>query len=155
MNRKNVVEVIVTLILSMYLYASFSKYFDFSYFQRAMYNQPFPVWFSTSLIWLLPPVEILVALSLIPEKTRVQGLWASSIMMAGFTLYVIAVMLHLFPKVPCSCGGAIREFTWEQHLLFNLFFLFLSVLGLLMSKKDFNQNLQNIDKRNFHARNQV
>ena len=89
-------------IVMMFLYASFSKYFDFGAFQRAMYNQPFPAWFSSVLIVILPPIEIYIVWLLVREKSRRKGLIATIFIMSLFTLYIAAILLHFFPKVPCS-----------------------------------------------------
>jgi uncharacterized membrane protein YphA (DoxX/SURF4 family) len=135
MKRAALIDVIVTLIVCMYLYASSSKYFDFPAFQRAMHNQPFPSWFSTSLTWFIPPVEIAVTILLLFGKSRKTGFLASTVLMGLFTIYVAAILLHLFPRVPCSCGGIIRLLTWNQHLLFNVFFLIISFIGWRLTLK--------------------
>lgn len=135
MKRTTLIDIIVTLIVCMYLYASSSKYFDFPAFQRAMHNQPFPDWFSTFLTLFIPPAEIIVIVLLIFQKSRKTGFLASTVLMGLFTIYIAAILLHLFPRVPCSCGGIIRLLTWNQHLLFNLFFLALSFIGWRLTIK--------------------
>ncbi|WP_295664710.1 MauE/DoxX family redox-associated membrane protein [uncultured Mucilaginibacter sp.] len=123
-------DAIATLIIMMFLYAGFSKYFDFGQFKRAMYSQPFPQWFSTVLIGILPPVEIVIAVLLFKDSTRLIGLKATLLTMSLFTLYIAAILVHVFPKVPCSCGGIIRMLTWPRHLVFNIFFLAITIIGL-------------------------
>ena len=141
MKRAVWLEIIVALIVMMFLYASFSKYFDFGAFQRAMYNQPFPEWFSTLLIVALPPVEIGISIMLIREKTRKKGLVATIVIMTLFTIYIAAIMLHFFPRVPCSCGGLIRLLTWPKHLVFNLFYLLLALMGLKLYNQSQKLNM--------------
>lgn len=136
MKKEVILDVIVTITLMMFLYAGFSKYFDYGAFKRAMYNQPFPEGLSHLLIVSLPPVEIIAGFLLLPEKTRKAGLMLSLLLMTAFTLYIAAILLHFFPKVPCSCGGIIRLLTWNQHLYFNLFFLIIDGWGYLLSKKE-------------------
>jgi putative oxidoreductase len=140
MKKELLIDIIVTLIIMMFLYASFSKYFDFSSFKRAIHNQPFPYWFSSLLIIFIPPIEITIAFLLFREKTRKKGLLASVILMSLFTFYIGAILLHFFPSVPCSCGGIIRMLSWQQHLFFNLFFIIISGIGLsIQSKPTFNK----------------
>ena len=129
------IDISVTLIIMMFLYASFSKYFDFASFQRAMHNQPFPYWLSSILVIIIPPVEIIIAILLFKEKLRKKGLWGTVILMSMFTVYIGAILLHFFPSVPCSCGGIIRMLSWQQHLYFNLFFIVIAVLGLIFLPK--------------------
>jgi hypothetical protein len=63
------------------------------------------------------------------------GLYASLVLMLAFTIYTAAVLLHAFKYVPCSCGGVIRKLTWPQHLVFNLFFVGISVAAIILLKK--------------------
>jgi putative oxidoreductase len=117
-------------LIGLFLYASLSKYFDFEAFRRAMYNQPFRPWFATVLIWAVPPAEILIVLLLCRERTQLQGLYAAFGLLTLFTLYIAAILLRFFPRIPCSCGGVIGALTWPEHLLFNLFFIAISLTGI-------------------------
>jgi hypothetical protein len=56
--------------------------------------------------------------------------------MLAFTVYTVAILLHAFKYIPCSCGGVIRKLTWPQHLFFNLFFVGISILGIMLKKRD-------------------
>ena len=96
MKKELLTDIIVTLIIMMFLYASFSKYFDFASFRRAMHNQPFPYWLNTLLIIIIPPVEIIISFLLFREKTRKKGLWATVILMSLFTFYIGAILLNFF-----------------------------------------------------------
>lgn len=126
--------IITSLIALMFIYASFSKLLDVDEFRRSMYNQPFPHWMSNILMWTVPPVEILIAAGLMFERTKRRALIASSILMTLFTGYIAAVLLHFFPRVPCSCGGVLKSLGWGQHLIFNLFFLGISIWGERLCK---------------------
>jgi putative oxidoreductase len=138
--RELVLFIVILLIVMMWLYAGFSKYFDFAGFKRDMYKQPFPTWLSDILVIILPPMEIAAALIVAWQKTRRIGLVVTEVLMAAFTLYIIAIMLNFFPRVPCSCGGIIKSFTWEEHLKFNLFFVAIGITGLLVNKASENSN---------------
>lgn len=134
MTRKLIVETIGALLILLFLYAAFSKWMDIADFTKAMHNQPFPSWMATALIWMLPPVEIAIALLLMLKRTQSAGFIASLILMTLFTLYIIAILLHLFPRVPCSCGGVIKQLGWTAHLVFNLFFVFISILAIVLKQ---------------------
>jgi len=144
MKKSALIEIIATLLIMMFLYASFSKYFGFKQFEIAMHNQPFPYWFSAILIWVLPLVEIGIAILLFMDKTKRVGLIASTAIMTLFTLYIAIILLHFFPRVPCSCGGVIMLLNWNQHLIFNLFFLFISFLGYKLQSGSEKSMLQTI-----------
>jgi len=127
-------ETIAALLIILFLYASISKFLDFKTFVGEMNNQPFPNTLTPFLVWTLPSLEIAIALSLFFNYTRLVGLYASLFFMSLFTLYAGAILLHLFLYIPCSCGGVIRKLSWRQHLVFNLFFLCLSVMGILLKR---------------------
>jgi putative oxidoreductase len=136
MKRKIIIEIISSLLILLFLYASFSKWLAFKVFIGDMNNQPFPNWITPLLVWSIPILEVLIAVGLIFEKTRVPALYASFVLMLAFTIYTVAILLHAFKYVPCSCGGVIRKLTWPQHLFFNLFFVGISILGIMLKKRD-------------------
>lgn len=134
MNRKVIIEIISSLLVLLFLYASLSKFFDFKHFIGEMNNQPFPNWMTPYLVWSIPLLEIIITLALVFERTRTKGLYASLILMTAFTIYTIAILFRLFGRIPCSCGGVIEKLTWQQHLLFNLFFVAISFVAILLRK---------------------
>jgi putative oxidoreductase len=136
MKRKIIIEIISSLLILLFLYASVSKWLDFKVFIGDMNNQPFPNWITPFLVWSIPFIEVLIAVGLIFEKTRVPALYASLFLMMAFTLYTVAILLHAFKYIPCSCGGVIRKLTWPQHLFFNLFFVGISILGIMLKKRE-------------------
>ena len=136
MKRKIIIEIISSLLILLFLYASVSKWLAFKTFIGDMNNQPFPNWMTPYLVYSIPVIEVLIAVGLIFEKTRVPALYASFVLMMAFTIYTVAVLSHAFRYVPCSCGGVIKKLTWPQHLFFNLFFVSISLLGIWLKKRD-------------------
>ena len=136
MKRKIIIEIISSLLILLFLYASVSKWLAFKTFIGDMNNQPFPNWMTPYLVWGIPVIEVLIAVGLMFEKTRVPALYASLVLMMAFTIYTVAVLSHAFKYVPCSCGGVIKKLTWPQHLFFNLFFVGISLLGIWLKKRD-------------------
>jgi hypothetical protein len=136
MKRKIIIEIISSLLILLFLYASVSKWLSFKLFIGEMNNQPFPNWMTPYLVWSIPFIEVLIAVGLIFEKTRVPAFYASLVLMMAFTIYTVAILLHAFKYIPCSCGGVIRKLTWPQHLFFNLFFVGISLLGLWLKKRE-------------------
>jgi putative oxidoreductase len=78
---------------------------------------------------------------LIFERTRMVGFISSFVLMTLFTIYTGAILLHFFDYVPCSCGGVIRKLTWPQHLVFNLFFVGLSVTGIVLQRRSYSKSI--------------
>jgi hypothetical protein len=143
MKKELIVEIMIALMILLFLYASFSKIVNMAAFRHAMNNQPFPKWFVEVVVWTLPSTEIAVAAALAFTKTRLYGLYAFIILMGLFTLYISAILLHLFPRVPCSCGGVIQLLGWGPHLVFNLFFIALSITCLNINRGSSKQQKKN------------
>ena len=140
MKRKIVVELSAFLLMSLFLYASFSKWFMFSTFRNDIDNQPFPNGLTPWIIYGIPPLEVLITLALMFERTRTSGFYASLILMLAFSLYTAAVLLDFFAYVPCSCGGIIRDLSWKNHLILNLFFVAISLAGILLRRNRFSKD---------------
>lgn len=142
MKRKIIIEIISSLLILLFLYASVSKWLAFKIFIGEMNNQPFPNWMTPYLVWSIPFIEVFIAIGLIFEKTRVPAFYGSLVLMTAFTVYTVAILLHAFKYIPCSCGGVIRKLTWPQHLFFNLFFVSISLLGIWLKKRETVQALK-------------
>ena len=142
MNKRQVVlESISALLIMLFLYASISKFLDFQRFIGEMNNQPLPNSWTPFLVLTVPSFEIAISLALIFERTRMVGLIASLVLMTLFTIYAAVILLHFFDYVPCSCGGVIRKLSWPQHLVFNLFFVALSVIGIILQRRSFFKSI--------------
>lgn len=138
--RQLLLETISSLLILLFLYASFSKFLDFHRYVGDMRNQPLPHFLWPFMIWGIPILEILISAALIFEASRLIGLYSSLILMGLFTLYSGSIILHFFRYVPCSCGGIIRKLSWNQHIVLNLFFVGLALTGVLIQHKRSKQN---------------
>lgn len=138
MSKKQVlIECVCALLILLFLYASISKFLDFKTFTDQMNNQPLPNSWTPFLVWAIPLLEVGISVTLIFEYSRLLGLYASLALMVLFTLYTAIVLLHFFRYVPCSCGGVIRKLTWPQHLILNLTYVVLSLLGIILQRRKY------------------
>lgn len=136
MNRRQVIlEVIATLLVLLFLYASVSKFLAFKTFIGEMNNQPLPNSWTPFLVWTIPCSEIALSIAVIFERTRLLGFYGSLILMSLFSIYAIVILLHGFSYIPCSCGGIIKRLTWRQHLVLNLFFVGISITGIVLQRR--------------------
>lgn len=113
----------------LFAYTGIVKVYDWQATQLAIFNQAVPYWSKNLLLFGIPIVELGIAgMLLIPVWRRV-GFLASFILMSAFTGYVAWVWLGFAGRIPCSCGGVISSLSWGQHLIFNLVFLTISLVG--------------------------
>jgi putative oxidoreductase len=120
MKRNTIVEIISTLFILLFVYTASSKLVNLQVSYREMNNQPFPNWLTPYLL---------------SNNTKKAGLWGSLVLMSIFTGYIGAILLNFFSRVPCSCGGVLKQLGWTFHLYFNLFFVLLAIVGLILSRK--------------------
>lgn len=133
---KKWIDIISSLLILLFVYTAISKLIDFKTFQGQMYGQALPRLLASILIWTLPEFELITASLLLFERTRRIGLYISVVLMMLFTGYIILVLLHVFNQVPCSCGGVIQALGWKLHLVFNLFFLLLTFMGIYFTNRE-------------------
>jgi putative oxidoreductase len=136
MKTNTLLQVISALLILLFVYTAVSKLLDFKQFEKQMYNQTVPHDLATVLIWTVPEVEIIAAFMLFFQRTRAYGLYLSGVLMFLFTGYIALVLLKFFGRVPCSCGGVMKQLGWRWHLIFNLFFLLLSFIGIYFTNRE-------------------
>lgn len=143
MKRGTIIEIIAALFILLFVYTASSKLLEMHKFQYTIAKSPLIGDFANLISWAVPITEISIAIILLIPKTRLVGLYASTALMAIFTLY-IGYMIAFTPKLPCSCGGVIKYMSWNQHLLFNIFFTLLGVWGIMLLRKNNKQQLAEV-----------
>jgi hypothetical protein len=118
------------LLLLLFLYTSLSKLADHEVFKNVLIASPLLKPYAGIIAWLVPSIEIAIAILLFIPRFRIKGLIASVILIILFTIYLL-YMIAFTPNLPCSCGGVVKLLTWPQHIVFNLFFIFLSLAGII------------------------
>ena len=135
MVKKWIVEIISLLFVLLFLYTAVYKIIDFNNFRAVIGQSPLITRFAPYLAAGVPLTEIVIAGLLIFSRWRIIGLCASFALMLVFIFYII-ILLNLHSHLPCSCGGIIQEMSWQQHLVFNIVFLFLALTGIAIYKKE-------------------
>lgn len=83
--------------------------------------------------WLVPIVEMVVALLLIIPKTQKYGLFGFLLVMIVFTIYIGGMWLWA-EKLPCHCNLIIEKLSWAEHVVFNLAFIGLAACVIWFMK---------------------
>ena len=82
------------------------------------------------LAWAIPVSELCITLLLLLHSMRLLAFALSLGLMLVFTYYVVYVLSYA-QQLPCSCGGVIQSFTWQQHLVFNICLLLLAAAAVV------------------------
>lgn len=134
-STRNLNKVLYVILIFVYIYTATSKILDMKTTMGSMNNQPFDNRFTPALIAFVLIAEYATSFLLLFDKTRRIGYWTSLGMMILFTGYVGLVLGNYYDRVPCSCGGIINTLSWTQHLVLNLMLIVMSILGLMITKK--------------------
>lgn len=126
---------ITFLLVLLWSYTASSKLIDHSVFQQQLSALQLGTPLSVGLAWFIPLAELLAAIGLLFSKRRSISFLLSIALLLLFSGYIAAGLLGLLPQKPCSCGGVLRQLNWRTHLLFNLFFLGISMLGWRLNQR--------------------
>ena len=149
MNKRfNYLNAVITIICYLYIllfvYAATSKMLDFEVFQVQLRQSPLLGSFAGFISWAIPSLEIIISLCLIFPKTKYWALYSAFGLMMMFSAYIY-IILHYSSFVPCSCGGILEKMDWNEHLIFNLFFVLLAIIAIKLlanTKKSSSFNLK-------------
>ena len=129
--KNAILEIICLLYVILFVYAALSKLLDFENFRVQLGQSPLLSAFAGSIAWIVPILELLIALLLVFKKCRLSGLFAAFSLMVMFTTYIY-IILNYSSFVPCSCGGILEKMGWKEHLFFNFVFIMLAAAGILI-----------------------
>jgi hypothetical protein len=127
-------ELISGILIVLFAYAAIMKMADMEQFKFSLRHIPLIKPGADMIAWMLPLTELFIVLLLFFERTRVWGLKASLIVLTAFTLF-LAYMILFVRELPCSCGGLISSMNWQQHVVFNLFFVAINLFGLIKARQ--------------------
>lgn len=119
------INAISLLFIVLFVYAAISKLLDFETFTVQLAQSPLLSAYAGIIAWLVPGIEIGIAVLLMFERARIMALYAAFTLMIMFTAYIF-IILNFSDFIPCSCGGVLEKLSWTQHLIFNIFFIILA-----------------------------
>jgi hypothetical protein len=103
------------------------KLIDVSSFKEAMFKSPVLRPYIHELAWMIPASEILACVLLLFNKTKIAGYYLSLFLLTVFTAYIMYILNQYPHNLPCVCGGVISLMSWTQHLIFNYFFIIITI----------------------------
>jgi len=132
MKIHTITEICCSLLILLFVYTGVSKLTNISFFQTQLSLYPYINSFAKPISIAVPLLELVIAFLLIYPRSFIRnlGLKLSFLLLTIFTLYLI-IMINTNVHLPCSCGGVITKMTWKQHIVFNLFFIAVSIIGII------------------------
>ena len=134
--KKNMILKMSSAILALlFFYAAISKLVDYETSRQEMLNQVFSRSIALVLVWLVPFIELTIVGLLLLNSQRLKGFYTAFALLTLFSLYITITMSGAFGRIPCSCGGILKNMGYWTHFIFNLFFIALSVLGIALESQ--------------------
>lgn len=143
MKRKVAIEIICFLFIVLFFYAAATKLINYNGFVGQIAKSPLLTNNAEWIAWLIPVIEIAITIMLAVPATRLPGLFASFGLMTMFTLYII-VILSFSKELPCSCGGILNTLDWKDHLILNIFFVLLAMLGIKLLAEEQKSKIKDV-----------
>lgn len=136
MNINNLLNQIIRFTLAfLFLYTAYSKIHHFEEFEVQMHNSTLiGKKFIPSLQYLLPFLDAMVFLVLILGKKTIKGFYFSLLVLVIYTVYLVALNNFSFYE-GCSCGGIFYALTYTEHLIVNLLFIAINIVGIFIYKE--------------------
>jgi uncharacterized membrane protein YphA (DoxX/SURF4 family) len=131
--KSNFIYAVSLLHVLLFTYAAISKVLDFENFRVQLGQSPLLSAYADYTALAVPASELLICGLLLVSKTRIIGLFAAYSLMVMFTAYIY-IILNFSSFVPCSCGGILEDMSWNQHMAFNIAFIVLSIIAVLLSE---------------------
>lgn len=140
MKKTILTEIIASLFILLFMYAAASKLLDYQKFRIQLGQSPLLTTFAPTIAFIIPCIEILISILLFSNKFRLAGLYISFCIMNMFSTYIY-IITKFSSYIPCSCGGILSKMSWNQHLVFNIIFVFIGLAGIL-NYQDLNETYE-------------
>jgi len=127
---------ISSILVVLWIYTGLDKMIRFEESRKAFHNQTFPAELAEALSYLIPGVELLIALLLLFSVTRWWGYLGSVLLLTVFVTYVGLIWVGAFPRVPCNCAGILESLGWAEHFFLNLICIGIGVWGLRLEARN-------------------
>jgi Methylamine utilisation protein MauE len=134
MKKTLLVDIICYFFILLFLYTGAAKLMDTHLFKEQLLSSPLLGSMAGIIAWALPIGELLLAIALFIPRLRLKALYFTLALMTLFTVYVVAI-LFMDNHLSCSCGGIIEELSPRQHVLFNSACVILSVVAIVVERK--------------------
>lgn len=115
------------------------KLVDVTAFVDAMAKSPVLRPYVHELSWMIPVSELLACLLLLFNKTKIAGYYLSLLLLTVFTAYIMYILNEYPHNLPCVCGGVISLMSWTQHLIFNYFFILITIRAVYLMLRSYKK----------------
>ncbi|MGE8429619.1 MAG: MauE/DoxX family redox-associated membrane protein [Sphingobacterium sp.] len=136
-----------------WLYVGMDKIWIHDAFELSLVHQPIIGVFAPVLSWLMPMLEISLAVLLFMPLKKLEYLgWSVSLLLILiFSIYIALGVFGVLKDAPCMCSSFLTNVNRITHLWINALLFMLSLVGFFLSSKPSHkiaQNAQNKQHKN-------
>ena len=129
------IEFVCIAHVILFVYAAVSKIIEFESFEVQLGKSPLLSAFAFWIARFVPATELLIAALLLLPRLKKTGLYMALNLMVMFSVYIF-IILHYSSFIPCSCGGVLEKMSWNTHLVFNIIFILLALIAILVLEQN-------------------
>ncbi|WP_348636557.1 MauE/DoxX family redox-associated membrane protein [Mariniflexile litorale] len=133
-NYQIIAKWIRVLYIILFVYAATSKLLNIYAFKIQLDKSPFISAYAHWMAWSLPFIEYVIVGFFLFSKYMLFAFYASFTLLSLFSIYIVSV-LNFSDSIPCACGGVLSYLGWKSHVVFNIFFMVLALIGIFITRK--------------------
>lgn len=137
--KEIIIQLIGVLFIVLFVYSAARQLVNLEVFRDQLSQAPLLVDNASWLALVIPVVEICITLLLAFGMSRRWGLYGALGLMSLLTAYIVYAV-YFAPFLPCTCISVIDGMTWNQQLWFNVGFMVLALVGILIDRRERKRN---------------
>lgn len=132
-----------------WLYVGMDKIWIHEAFELSLVQQPLIGAFAPTLSWLMPLLEILLAILLFMPNRKLESLgWKLSLLLILlFSIYIALGVMGILKNAPCMCSSFLTNVNRITHLWINGILFIVSLIAFLIRTKILNKSTQSTNNK--------
>ncbi|THU31172.1 hypothetical protein FAM09_29275 [Niastella caeni] len=145
MITKALVKSIAIALAVLFSYAAVDKLEHYAQFSLQLQRFPLAIPVLFQQPWIIPVVELQIALSLLLPFSRLKGLFASLFLLSLYAIY-LSCMLESRLLFTCQCGEPFQSLSLKVHIVLTLGCVFVTGVGVVLSGRIMGPSLRDLKK---------
>jgi uncharacterized membrane protein YphA (DoxX/SURF4 family) len=134
MTTKALIRLIAVSLAVLFFYAAVSKLDQYAIFRVQLQKYPLALPLVKQQAWLVPVIEMVIASFLLFPRLQVKGLFSALFVLSVYTIYLTCIPGDRFSS-PCRCGEPWPSFSLRSNIIFNLFCVLTTGIGVVLCGK--------------------
>jgi hypothetical protein len=134
MTNKAIIRLIAVSLALLFFYAAVIKLDEYAIFRMQLQKFPLALPLVKQQAWLVPVIEMTTASFLLLPSLQVKGLFGTLFVLSLYTIYLTCMPGNRF-SVPCHCGEPWQTFSLRSNIIFNLFCVLTTGIGVVLCGK--------------------